>query len=196
VSETTLGRGVFAHASAYSGTIYGVHGLSSSASGTGVYGYASARYGRNYGVYGRTNSRSGYGVYSQGHMHATGDITADATKSAVVKLDNGERVKLYAEEASESWFVDYGSSRLEDGKAVVEIDPTYVETMNTKMEYHVFLTPRGDCKGLCVTNKRENSDEQGVSRKPAREIQDLKDRAEELEQKAKELQHEASELRK
>ena len=31
--------------------------------------------------------------------------------------------------------------------------PTFAETVNTAMEYHVFLTPKGDCKGLYVANK-------------------------------------------
>lgn len=46
-----------------SGTTYGVHGLSRSASGRGVYGYASSSTGIAYGVYGGSASNSGRGVY-------------------------------------------------------------------------------------------------------------------------------------
>lgn len=33
------------------------------------------------------------------------------------------------------------------------LDPTYAQTVNTELEYHVFLTPNGDCNGLYVDNK-------------------------------------------
>jgi hypothetical protein len=82
-----------------------------------------------------------------------GDQTVTGTKSAVVNLKNGEGVTLYAVEASENWF----SAKLKDGAAVVAIDPLYSETVNTEIDYHVFLTPRGECKGLYVTNQKGSS---------------------------------------
>ena len=60
-------------------------------------------------------------------------------------------------EASENWFEDFGSAKINGGKALVNIDPTFAETVNTGMEYHVFLTPKGNCKGLYVTNQTETS---------------------------------------
>jgi hypothetical protein len=64
---------------------------------------------------------------------------------------------MYAVESSENWFEDFGSSKLKDGSALVSIETTFAETVNTGMEYHVFLTPKGDCKGLYVTNEKEGS---------------------------------------
>ena len=86
-----------------------------------------------------------------------GSLYSSGSKSAVVKLKNGEGVALYAVEASENWFEDFGSAKLTDGAAVVAIDPLYSETVNTEIDYHVFLTPRGECKGLYVTNQKGNS---------------------------------------
>jgi len=40
---------------------------------------------------------------------------------------------------------------------VVAIDPLYSETVNTEIDYHVFLTPRGECKGLYVVNQKDSS---------------------------------------
>ncbi len=156
-SSSTSGTGVYGIASAATGYTHGGDFTSSSTSGTGVFGYAYASSGTNYGVYGRTNSPSGYGVYSKGNMMVEGNQTVTGTKSAVVKLKNGESVTLYAVEASENWFEDFGSSRLKDGKAVVQIDPTFAETVNTDVNYHVFLTPKGDCRGLYVTNETGTS---------------------------------------
>jgi hypothetical protein len=82
-----------------------------------------------------------------------GDLTVNGTKSAVVKLKNGEGITLYAVESSENWFEDFGAAKLKDGAAVVAIDPVYAETVNTEIDYHVFLTPRGECEGLYVVNQ-------------------------------------------
>jgi hypothetical protein len=35
----------------------------------------------------------------------------------------------------------------------VALEPTFAQTINTGVEYHVFLTPKGDCEGLYVTNE-------------------------------------------
>jgi hypothetical protein len=36
---------------------------------------------------------------------------------------------------------------------VVRLEPIFAQTINAELDYHVFLTPNGDCKGLYVTNK-------------------------------------------
>jgi hypothetical protein len=36
---------------------------------------------------------------------------------------------------------------------VVQLESTFAQTVNSGIEYHVFLTPKGDCKGLYVTNE-------------------------------------------
>ena len=60
-------------------------------------------------------------------------------------------------EAPENWFEDIGSARLANGSGVVQLESTFSQTVNTGVEYHVFLTPKGDCKGLYVTNETANS---------------------------------------
>jgi hypothetical protein len=134
----------------------GVEGNSNSANG--VYGHSSTSHGvfgqsgylgvlgsgTNYGVYGQSTN---YGVYSGGPFAASG------TKSAVVALDDNRVVELYATEAPEVWFEDFGTATLKNGVAEVTFDPTYALTVNTQLDYHVFLTPRGDCEGLYVTQQ-------------------------------------------
>ena len=156
-NSSTSGNGVFGWAGATTGYTRGGSFGTSSTSGIGLLGTASAATGYTYGVYGQASSPSGYGVYSSGNMGVTGNLTVLGTKSAVVKLKNGESVSLYAVEASENWFEDFGSSTLKKGSALLKIDPTFAETVNTDMQYHVFLTPNGDCKGLYVTNKKGTS---------------------------------------
>jgi len=146
---SSTGTGVYAQSS--SG--YGVYGSSPSnyavvgvtTSGNGVYGQVSVA--PQAGTIGRTLDSSGnWGMYAFGNIGATG------TKSSVVPVDNGTRqVALYAVESPDVWFEDYGSGRLVSGVATVKIDPAYAQTVNTGVEYHVFLTPDGDCEGLYVT---------------------------------------------
>ena len=84
-------------------------------------------------------------------INAAGDLACSGSKSAVVPVDSAKRqVALYAVEAPENWFEDFGSGQLVNGAASVAFDSVYVQTVNTDVEYHVFLTPRGECEGLYV----------------------------------------------
>ena len=91
-------------------------------------------------------------------MDVGGNLGCTGSKSAVVPVDGGTRkVALYAVEAPENWFEDFGTGQLSRGSAVVQLDPTFGQTVNSGDEYHVFLTPKGDCKGLYVANETADS---------------------------------------
>jgi hypothetical protein len=91
-------------------------------------------------------------------MDVGGNLGCTGSKSAVVPVDGGTRkVALYAVEAPENWFEDFGTGQLSRGSAVVQLDSTFSQTVNSSDEYHVFLTPKGDCKGLYVTNETADS---------------------------------------
>jgi hypothetical protein len=53
-------------------------------------------------------------------------------------------------ESPESWFEDFGSSQLTGGQATVSLESGFADIVHTDT-YHVFLTPKGDCKGLYVS---------------------------------------------
>jgi hypothetical protein len=82
-----------------------------------------------------------------------GDTFAAGTKSAVVPLRNGEMVDVFSMESPEVWFEDFGSGRLSGGAITISLDPKFAQTVNLSSGYHVFLTPKGDCKGLFVTGE-------------------------------------------
>ncbi len=87
-------------------------------------------------------------------INPEGDFSCNGTKNAVVPVDGGKH--WVAESAIESpnvWFEDFGSAQLVGGVATVRIDARFLQTISTKSEYHVFLTPNGDCKGLFVQQK-------------------------------------------
>jgi hypothetical protein len=82
-----------------------------------------------------------------------GNMTCTGSKSAVVTVNNGRKVALYAVESTENWFEDFGSGQLSSGVISVNLDPAFLQTVNAGVEYHVFLTPNGDCRGLYVAQK-------------------------------------------
>jgi hypothetical protein len=87
-----------------------------------------------------------------------GDLYCSGSKSAVVPVAGGSRkVALYAVESPDNWFEDAGSGQLSSGMSVVDLESTFAETVNTNLDYRVFLTPNGDCKGLYVAQKSPTS---------------------------------------
>ena len=104
-----------------------------------------------FALYAGSNS-AGCLIENNGNLYCAG------SKSAVVPVGGGSRkVALYAVEAPENWFEDFGSAQLSNGYARIDLDPTFSQTVNTDIDYHVFLTPNGDCKGLYVSQKSPTS---------------------------------------
>ncbi|MCP4420946.1 MAG: hypothetical protein GY805_30415 [Chloroflexi bacterium] len=81
-----------------------------------------------------------------------GDLVCAGTKSAVVEVEDDLR-RMYAIESSEIWFEDFGAGELRNGMAVISVDALFARTVSLDTDYHVYLTPLGDCNGLYVANK-------------------------------------------
>ena len=78
-------------------------------------------------------------------VEENGNMTASGTKSATVRTsDYGQRL-LYAVESPEVWFEDIGTATLKNGAITIKFEPIFAETVNLNEDYHVFLTPLGDC---------------------------------------------------
>ena len=82
-----------------------------------------------------------------GNLFCTGTVSWSST------MTNGETRSLYGLQSTEVKIEDFGSAQLSRGKANVQIDSTFAETVNLNVDYQVFLTPLGDCNGLYVTDK-------------------------------------------
>jgi len=91
-------------------------------------------------------------------INQTGNLSCTGQVKSVVSTQNGARqTETYAVQSAENWIEDYGSGQLSNGSATVTIETAFAETVNTGVEFHVFLTPGGDCKGLYVSHKTANS---------------------------------------
>lgn len=91
-------------------------------------------------------------------IDVSGDVTCSGTIGAAAPVAGGsKKVALNTIQSPENWFEDAGTGQLSGGEAVVNVESVFGETVNTGVEYHVFLTPNGDCKGLYVAQKSATS---------------------------------------
>ncbi len=186
-SASALGIGTYGQAIAASteGSLYGgqgpwgVWGDTNTSSG---YGSAILATGDdNYAVIAVNNSPSGWSTswfendetsanndwilhtYGGGYggectIDVSGNLTCNGTISGVVGVEGGsKKVAVNSIQSPENWFEDAGSGQLASGEAVINIEAGFGQTVNTGVDYHVFLTPNGDCKGLYVAQKSATS---------------------------------------
>lgn len=91
-------------------------------------------------------------------INVSGVMACNGGFTNEVDVDGGARkVALHSVQSPEIWFEDFGSGTLNNGAATVTLEPTFAQTVNTGTEYHVFLTPNGDSKGLYVSQKTPTS---------------------------------------
>jgi len=96
----------------------------------------------------------GGSVFGECFINVHGDLHCTGTITPLVAVKQGTRkAALYDMASPENWFEDFGSGRLSSGAATIALDPEFAETVNTSVDYHVFLTPNGESKGLYVSQK-------------------------------------------
>jgi hypothetical protein len=89
-------------------------------------------------------------------VDVTGNLFCTGTLGAVVK-QGSKKVGLYTVQSSENWIEDFGSGALTGGVATIRLEPHFARTISGRADYHVFLTPAGDCDGLYIANKTATS---------------------------------------
>ncbi|MBI5646245.1 MAG: hypothetical protein HY962_04870 [Ignavibacteriae bacterium] len=90
-----------------------------------------------------------------GHLNPQGSFYFIGTKNNIVPTASYGTRQMYAVEAPDVRYSDYGSAQLVDGEAEVRLDPMFLETVTIDEEHPmiVTLTPSGDCRGLYVARK-------------------------------------------
>ena len=158
---------------------YGVYGSSASQLGNGVYGEdaeSNGVYGSGViGTTGETSNSRGLALYAvsdsnyaelfQAFNNVSGaecliDSTASVYCSGSInggmltarhRASTGEHVLAYGSESASATIEDVGRARLFNGVANVEIAPDFASVIDRNGDYYVFLTPRGDTRGLYVS---------------------------------------------
>jgi hypothetical protein len=108
---------------------------------------SSSGTGTHYGVYGsEAAGGSGAAVY------AAGDIGSSGGTYSVLKTSKGHRL-LSGIESPEIWFEDFGEGQLTNGRAHIELDPLFLETVtiNAQHPMKVFVQVEDEnCRGTAV----------------------------------------------
>src|SRR5262245_13329739 len=119
-------------------------------------------------------------------------------KNAVVPFPDGTQRVLDCMESPRHWFEDFGTARLKRGRATVKLDGDFAKVIKAG-DYHVFMTPEGDCGGLYVRGKKTASFEVrelnggkssvAFSYRIVGQRKDIKDRSEEHTSELQSLRH-------
>ena len=73
-----------------------------------------------------------------------GDFTVTGSKNAVVPTSKG-MTAINAYETAEYYFGDIGKAKTdENGQVIIQLDPLFLETVNTSIPYHVFISSYGN----------------------------------------------------
>lgn len=140
----------------YNGLVTG-SGISAVGFNTAVYGYVDDPAGA---VQGALYQDFWGAQWNVGHWTGAAyrKILGTGTVSTIVDDLDGEKVILNCPEGPENWFMDYGTGKLIDGVAHIEIDPILAKNIVVNEEHplKVFIQLEGDCNGVYVTNKSAN----------------------------------------
>ena len=84
-------------------------------------------------------------------------ILGTGVVSTIIKGEGENEHIMFAPEAPEILFQDFGTAKLINGKAEIKIDPILAKNIvvNEKHPLKVFIQLEGDCNGVYVTNKSQ-----------------------------------------
>ncbi len=141
------------------GDAIGVHGWAQNSGSAqaigGYFGATGPETTSRVAVWADASGTSGafYGpVFITGDLAIHGDFMVWGDKGAVVKGDDNQYRAVYCLESPENWFEDFGGARLVDGRAHIELDPLFLQsvTVDEKYEMRVFIQLEGSCRGVYV----------------------------------------------
>ncbi|MGA3214015.1 MAG: hypothetical protein ABSD20_22140, partial [Terriglobales bacterium] len=97
------------------------------------------------------------GIFPSCSIDTTGSLTCSGSINGAVRTRDQRSLETYSMQSTENWYEDFGSGRMQDGTAIVSLDADFADFANTGADYHVFLTPMGDTRGLYVASKSATS---------------------------------------
>lgn len=86
----------------------------------------------------------------------SGNLTVSGSKNAIVPTSQG-MAAINAYETAEYYFGDIGKAKTDkNGQVLIQLDPLFLETVNTSIPYHVFVSPYGNAN-VWVEQMDQNS---------------------------------------
>ena len=101
----------------------------------------------------RNKAEGGFvSVDGAGNLAATGSCSCGSKGCLQIHHSRiGHDVAVYAAGSTESRVEDVGDATLVNGRAVVQLARDFAALIDSQVQYHVFLTPMGDSRGLYVS---------------------------------------------
>ena len=132
-------------------------GLAGTGITIGMAGFATSSTTSAYGGY---FSNDGIYAYVGGWNLSSGVFTpykiiGNGTVSTIVENTQGDKVTMFAPEAPEVLFQDYGTGQLNNGQTHISIDPNFSKNIlvDSLHPIKVFVQLEGACSGVYVDNK-------------------------------------------
>ncbi len=134
--------------------ITGGAGLISTGGDFGLVGFADNTGDGVFGGY-FEDGNGNYAVVAGRYNGTDYKILGNGSVSTVVPKSNTENVIMFAPEAPEIFFQDYGQGKLDKGRTHIDLDPIFAKniTVNDKHPLRVLIQLEGQSKGVYVTNK-------------------------------------------
>jgi hypothetical protein len=111
---------------------------------------------KDFGVFGTVNFSTGTAVYGYGPtsayaLYGNGNFAVTGSKSASVPTTKGNQL-VYCNESPELWFEDIGRGKLINGKAHIDLDEMFLETVTIDSLHpmNVFIQEMGQSNGVYV----------------------------------------------
>ena len=147
-------RGVSENDTGVLGTSHGIAGVAAISDSRWFGAYAQAWNGTGLVAAGKRDSMSEGRPAGQfvGDVIVSGNLIVTGWKAAAITHRDGSRRLLHALESPDARFEDFGRARLRDGRAKVQLDPTFASVVRTD-DYHVFITAEGECAGLYIARR-------------------------------------------
>jgi hypothetical protein len=79
-----------------------------------------------------------------GSLNMAGNLVVGGSKNRAVKTENYGIRALNAYEMTESYFGDMKRNQIVNGMCIINIDPMFLETVTSNMQYEVFVSPYGN----------------------------------------------------
>jgi hypothetical protein len=94
-----------------------------------------------------------FDVRANGSALLRGSLTQNDSSMVVTHTTAGREVASYGARSSVPTIEDFGEGYLYRGRGTVALDPTFGSTIDPSTPYLVFITPRGDNRGLYIESQ-------------------------------------------
>lgn len=127
-----------------------VHNLPNSHNYYGGYFTGGVGTSQSYAYVGVKSTSNGTGTSGTNYK-----IIGNGSVSTLVDDSAGNKRVLFAPEAPEILFEDYGVGKLQNGSVYIEIDPLFAKSIHVSEKHplKVFIQLEGECNGVFVTEK-------------------------------------------